>query len=174
MANSELRKVFLVDDDPMHLQMLKDHLSSKFKLDITTFSTGEDCLANLDKNPDVVVLDYYLNSVEKNAANGIEILKKIKVRKPDTEVVMLSGQEKIEIAVETMASGAFDYVIKNESSFLRTENKLINVFKHKKVQENLKLYKKGVLIMGIAIAVIIIAAIILVASGVATRTPGVM
>ena len=168
MANSDLHKVFLVDDDPMHLQMLKDHLTSKFNLDVTTFSTGEDCLANLDKNPEVIVLDYYLNSVEKNAANGIEILKKIKARNPETEVVMLSGQEKIEIAVETMASGAFDYVIKNESSFLRTENKLVNVFKHKKLEENLKLYKKGVLAMGIAIALIIITAIILYATGIAS------
>ncbi len=171
MANSDTRRIFLVDDDPMHLQMLKDHLSSKLKLDITTFSTGEDCLANLDKQPDAIVLDYYLNSVEKSAANGIEILKKIKARQPDTEVVMLSGQEKIEIAVETMACGAFDYVIKNESSFLRTENKLVNVFKHKKLQENLKLYKKGVLFMGIAIAVIIIVAVILVATGIASKNP---
>ena len=91
MANQNKRTIFLVDDDPMHLQMLKDHLSSKLSVDITTFSTGEDCLANLDKNPDAIVLDYYLNSVEKNAANGIEILKKIKARNPDTEVVMLSG-----------------------------------------------------------------------------------
>lgn len=142
MADSNARKIFLVDDDPMHLQMLKDHLSSKLNVDITTFSTGEDCLANLDKKPDAIILDYYLNSVEKSAANGIEILKKIKAVSPDTEVVMLSGQEKIEIAVETMASGAFDYVIKNESSFLRTENKLVNVFKHKRLEDNVKLYKK--------------------------------
>ncbi len=172
MANSDLRKVFLVDDDPMHLQMLKDHLSSKLKVDITTFSTGEDCLANLDKNPDVIVLDYYLNSVEKSAANGIEILKKIKARNADTEVVMLSGQEKIEIAVETMASGAFDYVIKNESSFLRTENKLVNVFKHKKLEDNVKLYKKGLIVMGVVVVLVVITSIILVSTGIATENPG--
>jgi len=171
MANSELRKVFLVDDDPMHLQMLKDHLSSKLKLDITTFSTGEDCLANLDKEPEVIVLDYYLNSVEKSAANGIDILKKIKARNADTEVIMLSGQEKIEIAVETMASGAFDYVIKNESSFLRTENKLLNVIKHKKLQENLKIYKKGLILLAVAITIIIITSIVLVATGIAKVNP---
>lgn len=172
MADSHARKIFLVDDDPMHLQMLKDHLSSKLNVDITTFSTGEDCLANLDKKPDAIILDYYLNSVEKNAANGIEILKKIKAVSPETEVVMLSGQEKIEIAVETMASGAFDYVIKNESSFLRTENKLVNVFKHKKLEDNVKLYKKGLIAMGVVVVLVIIAAFILVATGVATENPG--
>jgi DNA-binding NtrC family response regulator len=172
MANSDVRKVFLVDDDPMHLQMLKDHLSSKFNIDITTFSTGEDCLANLDKDPDVIVLDYYLNSVEKSAANGIEILKKIKARKPETEVVMMSGQEKIEIAVETMACGAFDYVIKNESSFLRAENKLVNVFKHKKLQDNVKLYKKGMIAMAVVVVIVIITAVVLVSTGIATENPG--
>ncbi len=173
MADSNARKIFLVDDDPMHLQMLKDHLSSKLNVDITTFSTGEDCLANLDKKPDAIILDYYLNSVEKNAANGIEILKKIKATSPETEVVMLSGQEKIDIAVETMASGAFDYVIKNESSFLRTENKLVNVFKHKKLEDNVKLYKKGIIAMAIVVVIVIITSIILVQTGIATEDPSV-
>lgn len=85
---------------------------------------------------------------------------------------MLSGQEKIEIAVETMASGAFDYVIKNESSFLRTENKLVNVFKHKKLEDNVKLYKKGLIVMGVVVVLVVITSIILVSTGIATENPG--
>ena len=171
MAN---RHVFIVDDDPMQVQMLKDHLSEKLTVNITTFSTGEDCLSNLDKNPEVVVLDYYLDSVEKNAANGIEILKKIKTRNPDTEVIMLSGQEKIEIAVETMTHGAFDYVVKNESGFVRTENKIRNVFKNLKLRDNAAMYKKATIFLGIALILILIIAGILIATGIGSDQPEVV
>lgn len=163
------RSVFIVDDDPMLVQMLKDHLSEKLPINITTFSTGEDCLSNIDKLPEVVILDYYLNSVEKDAANGIDILKKIKAKSPETEVIMLSGQEKIEIAVDTMAHGAYDYIIKNESSFVRAENKVKNVFKSKKLEENLATYKKAAILLGTALALIVIISIILVLSGAASN-----
>lgn len=160
------RSVFIVDDDPMQVQMLKDHLSSKLNLSITTFSTGEDCINNLEsQKPEAVVLDYNLNSVNKDAADGIEILKKIKAISPTTQVIMLSGQEKIEIAVATMTNGAYDYVIKNESGFVRTENILTNVFKGLKLEENLDSYKKALIVVSSVLALIIITAIGLYASG---------
>lgn len=165
---SKLRKIFLVDDDPMHLQMLKDHLSKKLNVEIYTFSTGEDCLNNMDKHPDVVVLDYNLNSVNKDARNGLEILKSLKQRNPDVEVVMLSGQDKIDVAVETMANGAFDYVVKNESSFYRTENKVRNIFNAYKLKENMELYRKGFILTGAVLVLIIIVIIALYSAGIIT------
>ena len=164
--SDKTRSVFIVDDDPIQVQMLKDHLSSKLNLNITTFSTGEDCLSNLEtQKPEAVVLDYNLNSVNKDAADGIEILKKIKSISPNTQVVMLSGQEKIEVAVATMTNGAYDYVIKNESGFVRTENILTNVFKGLKLEENLSSYKKALVVVSSVLALIIILAIVMFATG---------
>ncbi|MDX2003598.1 MAG: response regulator [Chitinophagales bacterium] len=149
--------VFLVDDDPMQIQMLKDHLNDKLAVNITTFSTGEDCLSNLDKNPDIVVLDYHLNSVQKEAKNGLEILRTIKSRNPSTEVIILSGQDKIEVAVETMNNGAFDYVVKNESAFVRVENKIKNIYKNFKLQDNNKMLKTSLyFVMGVIVILTII------------------
>jgi DNA-binding NtrC family response regulator len=172
MADNKQRKIFLVDDDSSHNQMLKDHLTSKLNVNITTFSTGEDCLGNLDQQPSVVVLDYYLDGDRKGAQNGLEVLKKIKSRSPEVEVIMLSGQDKIDIAVETMKHGAFDYVIKNASAFLRTQNVLLNIFKNFKLRDNLKAYKFATWLLAAAIVVIIIVAIVLVKTGVAAKYPG--
>ncbi len=172
MADNKQRKVFLVDDDGSHSQMLKDHLASKLNVSITSFSTGEDCLNNLDQQPSVVVLDYYLDGEKKGAQSGLEILKQIKSRNPQVEVIMLSGQDKIEVAVETMKNGAFDYVIKNPSAFLRTQNVILNIFKNFKLQENLNAYKLAVIFLSVAIVAIIAIAIILVATGVAAKYPG--
>lgn len=159
------RTVFLVDDDHLHTEMLKEHLDSKLNVNITTFSTGEDCLANLDKNPTVIILDFHLNSEKKEAMNGLQVLQKIKQLKPETEVIMFSGQDQIQVAIDTMRNGAFDYVIKGESAFLRAENVIMNIFKGMRLKEDLKLYKKASMILGIGIVVIIALAIILYIAG---------
>ena len=82
-----------------------------------SFPTGEACLLCLDEAPDAVVLDYYLNSKEKNAANGIDILKEIKKRHHAIPVIMLSSQESYGTAVKTIRFGAVHYVIKGQDAF---------------------------------------------------------
>jgi len=165
MSNSKERLIFLVDDDPQQLQMLEDHLNDNLKVKVKKFSTGEQCLQNLDENPNVVILDYYLDSVDKKAQNGIAILKQIKEKLPNTDVIMLSGQDKIDVAIETMKNGAFDYVVKNESSFVRAENAVVNVFKGISLQENLRGYKMATWFLGISISVIIAISLALVLTG---------
>ena len=135
--------IFLVDDDPMHTQMVKDHLTQKINANITTFSTGEDCIANLGLDPTLIVLDYNLNSIKKDALDGIEVLQKIKEQTPDVDVIMLSGQDKIEVAVDTMKYGAFDYVVKNESAFIRTENVVKNILNNLHLKKMAKMYKNS-------------------------------
>jgi two-component system, OmpR family, response regulator len=121
--------IFFVDDDPIYLKMLENNLkhSKKYNGRIYTFTTGEDCLNFLHLNPDVIVLDYYLNGTETKTIDGLMTLEKIKEKCPDTQVVMLSGQDKIDVAVNSIKKGAFDYVPKSESAFVRTQNAINNI-----------------------------------------------
>ena len=110
--------VFIVDDEPLLLEMLLDHLKERMpNLEIKTFSTGEDCLKELYDHPDFVILDYYLNSREKEAANGIDILKEIKSRDKSIPVIMLSSQKSYNTAAQTIMYGALHYVIKGQEAF---------------------------------------------------------
>lgn len=123
-------KVFLVDDDVKTLIMLKGHLEKRIKhaIQVNVFAYGENCLDRLDENPDIVVLDYYLNAIKEDALDGIEVLKKIRELSPNTRIIMISGQESIETALETVRLGAYDYIIKNEKAMQRLEllvNKII-------------------------------------------------
>jgi two-component system OmpR family response regulator len=111
-------KIFIVDDEPLLTEMLEDYLTEKApKLTIQSFPTGEACLESLDQNPDLVVLDYYLNAREKDAANGIDILKEIKSRDKALPVVMLSSQKSYGTAADTIKYGAIHYVIKGKDAF---------------------------------------------------------
>src|SRR5215204_2275222 len=122
--------VFIVDDEPMHAQMMEDHLKTKYpNFEIYKYSTGEECNDNMDKNPSIVILDYHLDAVNKSARNGIQVLEHIKRKYDDVDVIMISGQDKIDVAIECMRSGAYDYIVKKETSFIRTENALERLFK---------------------------------------------
>ena len=123
-------KIFLVDDDVKTLIMLKGNLEKKVYHNVTVniFAYGENCLDKMDEKPDIVVLDFHLDGIRENAATGLEILKKIKSISPDTQVIMMSSQEDLKIALDTIRNGAYDYVMKQEDVIARLEfliNKII-------------------------------------------------
>ena len=133
-------KIFLVDDDALHLKTLEIEFLQNADFDVETFSTGELCIENLGNNPDIIVLDYHLDGIVKGVMNGIETLDKIKNINPNIQVIMLSSQDKIDVAVSCMRHKAFDYVIKSETAFMRLKKIINTIFEQKKLQKELKWY----------------------------------
>src|SRR5688572_20554527 len=127
MATEQTRYMFLVDDEPIQNEMLKDYLSERFLYTIKTYDNGEEAIRHLNLNPEIVILDFHLNAHKADAENGVAVLKRIKEKSPSTQVVMLSGQDKIDVAIDSMKYGAYDYVVKGETAFSRMENILNNV-----------------------------------------------
>ncbi len=161
MATNDKRYIFLVDDEPIQNEMLKDYINERFIHEIKTFETGEEALAQMHLNPEIVVLDYHLDGHSNDAKNGISILKKIKETHPETYVVMLSGQDMLEVAVDSMKYGAYDYVVKGETAFSRMENALNNVGEIHKMKTINNAYKKTITFMGVIIGLIILLALYL-------------
>ena len=127
MGIIDYKQIFIVDDDAMFAEMLKDHLSKNPQLKVSVFSSGEECLKNLFQKPTVIILDYYLNDNSKEAADGLEILSEIKKHNEKIHVIMLSGQEHYGIALQTIAKGAEQYVIKDDQAFEKISKYLIEL-----------------------------------------------
>jgi len=117
-----MKTIFIVDDDEMLAMMLEDHLCRKDLYHIHTFGTGEECLENLRIRPDVVVLDYNLNSVDANAANGIEILRKIKQYDKEILVIMYSSEEPLNLPLHNTEILPTQYVLKDQGAFAKIEH----------------------------------------------------
>ena len=132
--------LFLIDDDALFLKSLEIEFHHHTDFTVETFATGELCVENLSHNPDVIILDYHLNGIDKNAMNGIETLDKIKALKPDIPVVMLSSQDKIDVAISCMHHRAFDYVVKSETAFLRLQKNITAFFHYEKIEKELSWY----------------------------------
>jgi two-component system, OmpR family, response regulator len=133
-------KLFLVDDDALYLKMLEIEFLQHADFTIEQFATGELCVANLTHNPDLIILDYYLDGIEKKAMNGIETLDKIKAFNPEIPVVMLSSQDKIDVAIDCMHHKASDYVVKSETAFLRLKKIITTILGYKKMEKQLCWY----------------------------------
>ena len=140
MKNGNKIKLFLVDDDALFLKSLEIEFLEHADFDIQTFSTGELCMKSLGNSPDVIILDYHLNGIVKTAMNGIETLDKIKSMNPDIPVIVLSSQDKIDVAIKCMHHRAFDYVVKSETAFVRLQKIISNIFRYRKMEKELKWY----------------------------------
>lgn len=133
-------KLFLVDDDAVFLKSLEMQFLNHVNFEVQTFGTGELCIQNLAKKPNVIVLDYHLDGIDKNAMNGLETLDKIKKFNAGIPVIMLSSQDKIDVAVSCLHHKAFDYVVKSETAFFRLQKIISTIFKYKKMEKELSWY----------------------------------
>jgi DNA-binding NtrC family response regulator len=140
MENETKVKIFLVDDDALFLKSLEIDFLDNADFLIETYPTGELCIANLSNNPDVVILDYQLDGIVVNAMNGLETLDKVKEFNPEIPVIMLSSQDKIEVAINCMHHKAFDYVVKSETAFVRLQKIITSIFQYQKMQKELNWY----------------------------------
>lgn len=166
------KKIFIVDDDPVLAEMLKDHLSKMTAYEIRIFESGEECLKHLAEKPGIIFLDFYLNSVNKDAMDGLDVLEEIKKQDPEVDVVMLSGQDKIEVAVKTMQFGAFDYIVKGESAFYRAEKAVFNIYRFKKLQGSASKYRMMTIWLAIGFALMALLVLWLQMSGKIKDLPG--
>jgi len=81
-----------------------------------------------------------LDGIVKDAMNGIQTLDKIKAFNPEIPVIMLSSQDKIEVAINCMHHKAFDYVVKSETAFLRLQKKINTILSFKEIERELNWY----------------------------------
>jgi DNA-binding NtrC family response regulator len=121
--------VLLVDDEVEFLETLVKRLKKR-NLSVTGVNSGEQALEALAQDPvDVVVLD-----VKMPGMGGLETLREIKKRCPLVEVIMLTGHASMEVAIEGMEGGAFDYLMK-PMDIDELLYKLQDAFKKKTIRE---------------------------------------
>ena len=144
METKNLR-ILIVDDDIFLQQMLCQQFQNEGIHQILTASSEKECLDALD-SCDIILLDYYLKD-----ENGIDILRKIKARKPNIPVIFLSGQEYVNIAIRSLKYGAFDYLEKSKLNFLRIMDIIHSAVDYQNsLKKNNRLLKlKGFLTLGL-------------------------
>lgn len=128
MKNQKL--LFIVDDDPFINMLVVRRFTSEGYI-IEAFESGEECLKAMNKNPDLIILDYLFVKGDQKFMNGMEIFDKIRKIKPGIPVIMLSGQDKGEIVLELARKGIDDYIIKDNNLLNNLNTTIKEVFERK-------------------------------------------
>jgi len=87
--------IFVVDDQEVYLNLLKDKLDLNPNHSILTFSTGEEALIYAGLKPDLLIIDYHLDGVVLTAKNGRDIANLFRIDLPGIEVVVISADHKL-------------------------------------------------------------------------------
>ncbi|PCJ65332.1 MAG: response regulator [Bacteroidetes bacterium] len=124
MINLQEQTIFIVDDEELILKSMKRIFDKLGFLDVRTFINGTDCVNALSEEPFLILLDYHMEGL-----NGLDVLRKVKRYNPNTYVIMMSSQEDITNAVDTLKFGAFDYIVKGDSDVAKLEFSMNRIVK---------------------------------------------
>ena len=151
MENQKYPLIFIVEDNSVYNKLIVNHLRTHKLIRTESFLSGEECLQNIDRKPDIIIQDYLLDGI-----NGIEVLKATRKKYPDTEFIFLSGQNDIEVAINSMKYGAYDYIVKDQYALKKLTDKINRIMVHHELIASNKRYKLGITLFFIALAVIIL------------------
>ena len=156
MHNTKNPLIFVVEDNQLYSKLVVSYLKTNKFTNVESFLTGEDVLKNMYKNPDIIIQDYLLDGM-----TGIEVLIKAKKTNPNVEFIFLSGNDSIDIAINSMKYGAYNYILKDQMALPKLVEKIQKINSVSEVVITKKGYKVGVLLFFVLIGLLVIATIVL-------------
>ncbi len=143
--------IFIVEDNQVYNKLVVNYLHSKKFNRIESFLSGEECLKKINQKPDIIIQDYLLEGID-----GIEVLKATKKAHPHTEFIFLSGQDSVDVAINTMKLGAYDYIVKDQMALKKMVDKITKIIAIQRLVRNNKRYKTGIALFFTALISIIL------------------
>jgi DNA-binding NtrC family response regulator len=147
--------IYIVEDNKILNRVTTEYLKKNGYTNVKSFYSGEECLESLKNGeiPDVVIEDYDMNGI-----NGIDVLKIVKKKYQRTHFIFLTSNDDIEIAVNTMKYGAFDYIVKDKMAMEKL------VYKLDILSEIFLLQKKYTQVGWLRIALIVVVVLVIILS----------
>lgn len=152
MQNTKNPLIFVVEDNQIYNKLVVSYLKTNKFTNVESYLTGEEALKNMHKNPDIVIQDYLLDGM-----NGVEVLIKAKKISPNVEFIFLSGNDNIDIAINSMKYGANNYIVKDQKALQKLVQKIHQIKSVSEMVTTKKRFKLGVILFfaGLGILVII-------------------
>jgi DNA-binding NtrC family response regulator len=153
MAEKDNFLIFVVENNRIYNHLVTEYLKKQGFSRVKSIISGEECVEAVGKGekPDIVIQDYSLDGM-----NGLDVLKKVKKMSPGSEFIFLTANENMEVAVNTIKFGAYDYIVKDKLALEKV------VYKMRKIVQMIRLEKKNRQIRRVMNVSIIIVALIVI------------
>jgi len=156
MRNTKNPLIFVVEDNLLYSRLVVSYLKTNKFTNVESFASGEEVLKNMHRNPDIVIQDYLLDGI-----TGIEVLIKAKKINPEVEFIFLSGNDNIEIAINSMKYGASNYIVKDHLALQKLVQKIRQMTSVTELVITKKRFKLGVTLFFAGICLLVIITVIL-------------
>src|ERR1043165_4219484 len=106
MVNGRKARLLIIDDKPDIKEVLCDLLGSRYECQ--SAGSAEEALTLLHQRR----FDLILSDIMMDGMTGLEMVSHVRKLAPDIMIIMVSGAEKIDSAINALRVGAFDYIMK--------------------------------------------------------------
>jgi DNA-binding NtrC family response regulator len=141
--------IYIVEDDVPVNTLIFKFLEKQGFTNVQSFYSSEEMIAVLKANTDVIIIQDY----DLPGKNGLETIFEIKPKYPRAEFIFLSGQRSIEIAIEAIKNGAFDYIVKDNFAKENVVTKVKNLLQTKSLERDRLLFKKGFILFSVMLII---------------------
>lgn len=126
-ANKKPFSIFLLEDNQLYLQGISSHIKNNLgpNIQLKSFSKSGNFLKSLRKQPEIAVVDYHLD--EQSEVEGIKLIKELKKNSPKTKIIVLTGENKIDTAIQCLSLGVTDYIVKENQAIDKVSKEIKNL-----------------------------------------------
>ena len=149
--------IFVVEDNEMYNKLIVEYLLKHNFVNVKAFFSGEECVDAIKNGaaPDIIIQDYFLQKM-----NGVEVLRKVKQINPDPEFIFLTSHEDMEVAVNTIKFGAYDYIIKDKITFDKVMDRIRKIMRVKTLEKKNREIQKYIYMASGVIGLIVLFAVL--------------
>lgn len=149
--------IYVVEDNKVYNKLITEYLAKQNFINVKAFFSGEECVDAIQKGekPDIIIQDYFLEKM-----NGIDVLLNVKKISPDSEFIFLTGNESMEVAVNTIKFGAYDYIIKDKVTLDKVVDRIQKIRKVKALEMRNKQIQKFIILFLSVIFLIVLFAVL--------------
>lgn len=153
MAAKKNFLIFVVEDNKVYNKLLTEYLNKQGYKNVRAFFSGEACVSAIQKGdePDIVLQDYFLEEM-----NGLDVFKKVRKISPESEFIFLTNNESMEVAVNTIKYGAYDYIIKDKVTLDKVIDRIQKISKFKMLKRINKQIRQAMILFTIFVFLVII------------------
>ncbi len=157
MAAKKNNLIYVVEDNKVYNKFISEYLKKQNFINIKSFFSGEECVSaiNAGENPEIIIQDYFLEKM-----NGIDVLLNVKKKSPETEFIFLTNNESMEVAVNTIKFGAYDYIIKDKITPDKVMDRIRKILKVKLLEKRNKQIQLFIVLFLIGILLIVLFAVL--------------
>ena len=150
--------IYVVEDNVLYNKLISESLKNNGYQKVVSFFKGQPCVNEVvgGERPDIVIQDYFLDDI-----NGLEVLQKVKKHSQKSEFIFLTANENMEVAVNSIKFGAYDYIIKDsEIAIQKMLSKISKITKLIELQKRNNFIKKAMILSVTILVLIVILAVL--------------